>query len=67
MLDGLVTQLAADVQSKSGGEAVKIRSAAMDVRDETPSVVPMEAVTNLAVTMGDGSGELDAHRNPVQI
>lgn len=65
-LDALLTQLSADVQSRSGGDAVKIQSAAMEVRGDAAPMGELAQVTNLAVTMGDAAGELDAHWNPVR-
>ena len=60
-LDLQLTNLAAYVQNATNGDAVKIESAAMSVKSpKTPPQVPVQ-VTNLGVTRGDNSGEVDLH------
>ena len=58
--------LALNVESTSGGDAVKIQSAGMTVKSPaTPQTVPTQ-VLNLAVSNSDNEGELDAQWDPVR-
>ncbi len=53
------------VQNASGGDAVKIESAGMDVR-AAAAPVAMTKVLDLAVSEGDNPGSLDAMWKPVR-
>jgi len=55
-----LTQLASYVEAASAGDEVKIQSAGMSVRGAAVAAGIPDQVTNLAVTAGDGEGELDA-------
>ena len=58
-------QLGTSVEAISGGDAVKIQSAGMDVKAaKTPAVMPTQ-VQDLALTAGDHDGELDVQWSPV--
>lgn len=49
------------------GDPAIIKSAGMDVSDDTHTVVgTMPKVTGLVATQGDADGEIDAHWNPVK-
>lgn len=54
------------VQSKSGGDAVKIQSAGMDVRSEGAPIGDLPAPGNLTGSEGDHDGEVDLHWNRVK-
>jgi hypothetical protein len=56
----LLTQLASYVENVTGGDAVKIQSAGMSVKAPVAPVGPLGQVQNLALTVGDDEGELDA-------
>ena len=65
-LRGLLSQEGAYVENTSGGDAAKIESAGMSVRDDaTPIGVPTQ-VLNLVVTAGDNEGTLDCAWDPVR-
>ncbi len=60
-LDALISQLAAHVDSISGGDEVKIQSAGMDTRaTATATTDPPSPPSALSITAGDHEGELDA-------
>jgi hypothetical protein len=63
-LRGSFTLLGDYVQNASGGDAVKIESAGMDVR-AAAAPVTMTQVLDLAVTEGDSAGTLDSMWSPV--
>lgn len=54
------------VQNITGGDATKIESAGMSVRDDASPVGPPTQVLNLVVTVGDNDGTLDASWDPVR-
>jgi hypothetical protein len=58
-LAGGLTQLAAYVESITGGDRVKIESAGMSVRATPAPVGPMPQVQNLVATASDFDGSLD--------
>ena len=59
------TQLGANIESLSGGDAIKILSAGMDVKSpKTPVGIP-DQVMNFTVTSGDHDGELNLQWDPV--
>jgi hypothetical protein len=61
VLNTMMGQLAAHVESISGDDETKILSAGMDVRDTTtPGSDPPSPPAALAMTEGDHGGELDA-------
>lgn len=54
------------VQSKSGGDLVKIQSAGMDVRAEAAPIGDLPAPGNVSASEGDHDGEIDIHWNRVR-
>lgn len=58
--------LADYVEQTSGGDAVKIQSAGMDVRADHTPVGQLAQVGNFSLTMGDNAGEVDGHWDPVR-
>lgn len=61
-----LTQEADYVQNVTGGDATKIESAGMSVRDDAAPIGPPTQVLNLVVTVGDNDGSLDASWDPVR-
>src|SRR5437879_4574554 len=60
-LDGMMSQLAASVDSVAGGDEAKIQSAGLDTRATASSTTERPpAPTALDSTIGDHDGELDA-------
>jgi Fibronectin type III domain len=64
-LDKLMTQLAAYIESTSGGDETLIKAAGADVRSLAASSEGLTAPTALAATEGDHNGEIDLHWNRV--
>lgn len=62
-LDQLLASEGSYVQNKSGGDAVKIQSAGMDVRDAGSPVGELPAPGDINATEGDHDGEIDLHWN----
>ena len=60
VLNGLMAQLSAHVESVAGGDESKIRSAGMDTKaaPSSPTEIP-EPPANLSATAGDRDGEID--------
>jgi len=65
-LRAALTQEADYVQNISAGDATKIESAGMSVRDEAAPIGPPTQVLDLVVTVGDNDGSLDTSWNPVR-
>lgn len=61
-----LSQEADYVQNVSGGDATKIESAGMSVRDTGGPIGTPTEVLNLVVTAGDNEGTLDASWDPVR-
>ena len=64
--DALMTGEASYVQLKSGGDAAKIESAGMGVRDPSAPIGDLPAPGGISATEGDHDGEIDAHWNRVK-
>lgn len=64
--DTLMTNEASYVQNKSGGDAAKIQSAGMEVRDPAAPIGDLPAPGNISATEGDHDGEIDAHWDRVK-
>jgi len=60
LLDNGTAQLGDYVQNVSGGDATKIQSAGMSVRDDAAPIGTPARVLNLVLTEGDFEGTLDA-------
>ena len=65
-LKNIVTRLGLYVENTSSGEAAKIQSAGMDVRDVPGASVVPAVPTGLSATAGDMEGEIDLQWEPVQ-
>lgn len=65
-LTALLTSEGNYVQTASGGDAAKIESAGMEVRDPSTPIGELPAPTDLDATEGDHNGELDLHWAPVR-
>lgn len=65
-LDGQTTLLGAYVDNTSGGDAVKIQSAGMNVRSDKSPSVALEQVGNLSASAGDDEGQIDLQWDPVK-
>ena len=61
-----LTQEAAYVENITGGDPVKIESAGMSVRAAAAPIGALSQAQNLATTVGDDDGELDATWDPVR-
>ncbi len=59
VLHGLLTQEGTFVENIAAGDAVKILSAGMEVRDEPAPPAPLPAPQNLKAFAGDNDGEID--------
>lgn len=59
ILHGLLTQEGTYVENTSAGDATKILSAGMEVRDEPAPPAPMPTPQNLRAFAGDNDGEID--------
>lgn len=59
VLHGLLTQEGTYVENTSAGDAAKILSAGMEVRDEPAPPAAMPAPQNLRAFAGDNDGEID--------
>jgi hypothetical protein len=57
-LDAALLQEAAYVQNASGGDAVKIQSAGLDVRSPAQPVTALQAPQNLQAQFADNEGEV---------
>lgn len=65
VVDRVLTQLLAYIESVSGGDEVLIKEAGADVRATTASAGDLTAPTALSATAGDHDGEIDLHWNRV--
>ena len=63
-LSNALTLLAAYVENASGGDAVKIESAGMDVRNPATPIGPMPQVQNLVVEASEFEGKVDVSWAP---
>lgn len=61
-----LVQLSAYVENITGGDAVKIQSAAMSVKAPAAPIGQLLQVSNLAVTAGDDDGEVNITWDPVR-
>lgn len=64
--DAIMTSEASYVQNKSLGDAAKILSAGMAVRDPAAPIGDLPAPGNISATEGDHDGEVDLHWNRVK-
>ena len=64
--DVLMTGEASYVQLKSGGDAAKIQSAGMEVRDPSAPIGDLPAPGGISASEGDHDGEVDVHWNRVK-
>ena len=62
----LVTAEGNYVQQTSGGDAAKIESAGMEVRDPSTPIGDLPAPTDLNATVGDHDGQIDLHWDHVR-
>ena len=58
-LESLLTQLGSYVENTSGGDASKIKSAGMDVRNDASAPTVPDKVIHVNATLGDNAGEID--------
>ena len=65
-VDLLMTAEASYVQLQSGGDAAKIQSSGMDVRDPSAPVGNLPAPGDINASEGDHDGEVDLHWNRVK-
>jgi hypothetical protein len=65
-LRAAITQEGDYVQNITNGDATKIESAGMSVRDDATPIGTPTQVLNLVVTAGDNDGSLDASWDPVR-
>jgi Fibronectin type III domain len=65
VLDRTLAQLAAYVESVSGGDDAKINSAGLDVRAQRSPAGDLAAPGNLSASAGDHEGEIDLHWDKV--
>ena len=61
-----LTSLGAYVQNTSLGDALKIKSAGMEIRSDAAPIGALPAPENLSATTGDMPGEIDLHWNRVR-
>ena len=66
LVDTILASEASYVQNKTEGDAVKIQSAGMDVRNPSDPIGNLPAPGNISATEGDLDGEIDAHWNRVK-
>ena len=64
--DAALTSEASYVQNKSGGDAVKILTAGMDVRNPSEPIGNLPAPADISATEGDHDGEIDLHWNQIK-
>lgn len=66
LTNSVMTAEGSYVQSKSGGNAVKIQSAGMDVRSDAAPIGDLPAPGNVSASEGDHDGEIDLQWNRVK-
>ncbi|HJQ26304.1 MAG TPA: fibronectin type III domain-containing protein [Blastocatellia bacterium] len=64
-LDQLMTQLAAYIESVSGGDETMIKTAGVGIRSAASASDDLSAPTGLSATAGDHDGEVDLHWNRI--